>query len=178
VADRLGVVGARPEPVRQVAAQVAARESDTEAARRQEDALARPPGRPREQRAAEQQGRARLRDAVHQPDPLLMGVQCRPVGEPGGDGGQRGRHANRGQRGRGSPRPAAAEGLEQQRRSPAAEREPDQDRVGGLSERHPVQRVGPPAGRQRADHRAGQRVHRVVQGRRALDALGERQRGD
>ena len=45
-----------------------------------------------------------------------------------------------------------------------------------LAERHAVQRVGPRAGRQCADHGFGQATDDGVEGVRALDALGQRGR--
>jgi hypothetical protein len=48
--------------------------------------------------------------------------------------------------------------------------------MGGLTERHPVQRIGPPARRQGAHHDAGQGTDGPVEGLRALDALGDRRR--
>jgi hypothetical protein len=48
--------------------------------------------------------------------------------------------------------------------------------MGRLAERHAVQRVGPPAGRQGADHEARERAYRPVEGLRAFDALGDRGR--
>jgi hypothetical protein len=66
--------------------------------------------------------------------------------------------------------------VEEHRRGPAAERQPDQRGVRRLAERHAVQRVGPRAGRQRPDHGVGQAVDDGVEGVRALDALGQRGR--
>ena len=147
VPDRLGVARSGPQPHRQVTAEIAADGGGGEPARRQRGAAAAPPGRPGEQRAREQQGRAGLGDRVHQPDPLLMGVQRRPVGEAAGGGRQRRRHARRDQRGR---RPlglasasAPAEPVEQHGRGPAADRQPDQ-RPGGPAGRTGRRAAGRP----------------------------------
>ena len=83
---------------------------------------------------------------MHQPDPLLVTVQRRPVGEPGGGGGHGGDDPGRDEGRRGALGAPAAAQVEQHRRGPAAERDPDQGRMSGLPERHAVQRVGPPAG--------------------------------
>ncbi len=48
--------------------------------------------------------------------------------------------------------------------------------MGGLPEWYPVQRVGPPAGRQDADHEAREHAYRPVESLRAFEALGDRGR--
>ena len=87
---------------------------------------------------------------MYQADPLLVPVQRRPVGQAGG---RRGRGA--GDPGRDEDPGRAlgtGEQVEQDGGSPAAERQPDQRRVGGLAERDAVQGVRPRAARQRAHH--------------------------
>jgi len=91
VADLLGVAGARAQPQRQVPAQVGPGGGHGQPAAGQHPAVPVPPADPGGQRAEEQRGRAGLADRVHQPDPLLVAVQRRPVGQPGG----RGRHSDR-----------------------------------------------------------------------------------
>jgi len=48
--------------------------------------------------------------------------------------------------------------------------------MSGLTERHAVQRVGPPSWRQGAHHGAGKGIDWAVKGRSTFDALGERGR--
>jgi len=174
VADLLGVAGARAEPERQVPAEVGADGGHGEPGRGQRPAVAGPAARPRGQRADEQRGRAGLADGVHQADPLLVPVQRRPVGQPGGrrgrDAGDPGRDEHPGRA------LGAAEQVEQDRRSPAAKWQPDQGGVDGLAERDAVQGVRARAGRQRAHHGVGQSVDHGVEGVRTLDALGEDRR--
>jgi len=144
VADLLGVAGAGAQPQRQVAAEVGAQGRQPEPARGQRPAVAGPPAGPGGQRAEEQGGRAGLAGGVHQADPLLVPVQGRPVGQAGGRRGRGARHPGRDQhRGRAL---GAAEQVEQYRGGPAAERQPDQCRVGGLAERDAVQGIGPRSG--------------------------------
>ncbi len=168
--DLLGVAGARAQSEGQVPAEVRADGSHGEPGRGQRPAVAGPAAGPRGQRAEKERGRARLADGVYQADPLLFPVQRRPVGQAGG---RRGRGA--GDPGRDEhPRRAlgAAEQVEQDRGSPAAKRQPDQRRVGGLTERDAVQGVRARAGRQGAHHGVGKTVDHGVQGVRTLDALG------
>jgi len=108
---------------------------------------------------------------VHQADPLLVAVQRRPVSQPGRHRGQGAHDAGRDEH----PRRAfgAAEQVEQDRRGPAAERQPDERGVGRLSERHPVQGVGTRAGGQRLHHGVGQGADHGIEGVRALEAFGE-----
>jgi len=170
----LGVTGARAQPQGQVPAEIGADGAREEPGPGQRPAVAGPPAGPGRQRAEEQGCRARLADGVHQADPLLVLVQRRPVGQTGGRRGNRARDARRDQhRGRAL---GAAEQVQQHRRGPAAERQPDQRGMRRLAERHAVQRVRPRAGRQRADHGIGQAVDDGIQGVGALDALGQRGR--
>ncbi len=174
VADLIGVAGARAEPERQVPAEVGADGGHGEPGRGQRPAVASPAAGPSGQRAEEQRGRAGLADGVHQADPLLVPVQRRPVGQPGG---RRGRGA--GDPGRDEdPRRAlgTAEQVEQDGGSPAAERQPDQRGVGGLAERDAVQGVRARAARQRPHHGVGKTGDHGVDGVRTLDALGEGRR--
>jgi len=171
VADLLGVAGARAEPERQVPAEVGADGGHGEPGRGQRPAVAGPAAGPGGQRAEEQRGRAGLAGGVHQPDPLLVPVQRRPVGQAGGRCRRGARDPGRDEH----PRRAlgAAEQVEQDRRSPAAKRQPDQCGMRGLAERDAVQRVGARAGRQGADDGVGKAVDDRVEGVRTLDALGE-----
>jgi len=174
VADLLGVTGARAQPQGQVPAEIGADGAREEPGPGQRPAVAGPPAGPGRQRAEEQGRRPRLADGVHQADPLLVLVQRRPVGQAGGRRGHRASHARRDQyRGRAL---GAAEQVQQHRRGPAAERQPDQRGMRRLAERHAVKRVRPRAGRQRADHGIGQAVDDGIQGVGALDALGQRGR--
>jgi hypothetical protein len=174
MADLLGVAGARAEPERQVAAEVGADGDHGEPGRGQRPAVADPAAGPRGQRAEEQRGRAGLADSVHEADPLLVPVQRRPVGQPGG---RRGRGAGDSGRDEHPGRAlSTAEQVEQDRGRPAAQRQPNQRRVGGLAERDAVQGVRARAGRQRAHHGVGQTVDQRVEGVRTLDALGEGRR--
>jgi hypothetical protein len=50
--------------------------------------------------------------------------------------------------------------------------------MSGLPERHPVQRVGPPARRQGVDHEVRERADWPVEGLRSFDALSECHRLD
>jgi len=174
VADLIGVAGARAESQRQVPAEVGADRAHGQAGRGQRPAVAGPPAGPGGQRAEEQGRRPALADGVHQADPLLVLVQRRPVGQAGGRRGHGARDARRDQHG--GRALGAAEQVEEHRRGPAAEWQPDQRGVRRLAERHAVQRVGPRAGRQRPDHGVGQAVDDGVEGVRALDALGQRGR--
>ena len=108
VPDGLGMARPGPEPQGEVAAQVTARRGGGEPGGGQQVAGTAPPGRPGQQRAREQRGRGGLRDGVHQSDPLLMPVKCRPVREPGGGGGHRGDDPGRDQGRRGALSPPAA----------------------------------------------------------------------
>jgi hypothetical protein len=174
VADLVGVAGARAQPQGQVAAEIGADGAREKPGRGQHPAVAGPPAGPGGQRAEEQGRRPGLADGVHQTDPLLVLVQRRPVGQPGRRGGHGARDARRDQhRGRTL---GAAEQVEEHRRGPAAERQPDQRGMRRLAERHAVQRVRPRAGRQRPDHRIGQATDDRVEAVRALDALGQRGR--
>ena len=170
----LGVTGARAQPQGQVPAEIGADGAREEPGPGQRPAVAGPPAGPGRQRAEEQSRRPRLADGVHQADPLLVLVQRRPVGQAGGRRGHRAREARRDQH-RGRPL-GTAEQVQQHRRGPAAERQPDQRGMRRLAERHAVQRVRPRAGRQRADHGIGQAVDDGIQGVGALDALGQRGR--
>ena len=171
MADLIGVAGTRAEPQRQVPAEVGADGAHEEPGRGQHPAVAGPPAGPGGQRTEEQGRRPGLADGVHQADPLLVLVQRRPVGQAGGRRGHGAREARRDQhRGRAV---GAAEQVKEHRRGPAAERQPDQRGMRRLAERHAVQRVGPRAGRQRADHGFGQAADDGVEGARALDALGQ-----
>jgi len=171
VADLFGVAGARAEPQRQVPAEVSADAGQGEPGHGQRPAVAGPPPGPGGQRGEEQGGRPGLADSVHQADPLLVLVQCRPVGQAGGRRGRGARDAGRDQH-RGCAL-GAAEQVEQDRGGPAAERQPDQRGVRGLAERHAVQGVGARPGRQCAHHGVGQAVDDRVQGVSTLDALGQ-----
>ena len=172
--DLLGVAGARAETQGQVPAEIGADGAREEPGRGQRPAVAGPPAGPGGQRAEEQGRGPRLADGVHQADPLLDLVQRRPVGQAGGRRGHGTRDARRDQNGRRAL--GAAEQVEEHRRGPAAERQPDQRGMRRLAERHAVQRVRPRAGRQRADHGIGQAVDDGVEGVGALDALGQRGR--
>ena len=174
----MGAGASHAEPQREVAAQVGARGRGEQAADRQQPTGAVPPGRPGDQRAREQRRRARLGDRVHETHPLLMAVQRRPVREPGGRGGHGGGHPGRDERRGGALGTWPAAQVEQYRGGPAAERDPHEGRMGRLAERHAVQRVGPPAGRQGADHEAREHAYRLVEGLGAFDALGDRGRLD
>jgi len=174
VADLLGVAGAGAEPERQVAAEIGADGGHGQPRGGQRPAVAGPAARPGGQRAEEQRGRAALAGGVHQADPLLVPVQRRPVGQAGGRGGRGARHPGRDEHpGRAF---GAAEQVEQDRRGPAAEREPDQRGMGGLAERDAVQGVGALAGGQGAHHGVGQAADQRVEGVCPLDALGEGRR--
>jgi len=174
VADLIRVRGAGAEPLRQVPAQVRSRARHGEPGRGQHPAGTLPPARPRRQRAEEQRGGAGLADGVREADPLLVGVQRRPVGKPGGRRRRGARDPCRDQQPGGRAR--AAEQVQQDRRGPAAERQPDQRRVHRLAERDAVQGVGPLACRQRPHDGAGQTADHGVEPAGALDALGNGRR--
>jgi hypothetical protein len=174
VPDRLGMAYPGAKPQREVAAQVSPGRGGGKPAGGQQVPRAAPPGRPGHKRAREQRRRGRLRDGVHQAHPLLVPVQRRPVSEPGGGGRHRGDDPGRDQRRRGARRAPATAQVKQRRRGPAARRDPDQGRMGGLPERHTVQRIGAPAWRQDAHSEVGEGADRAVKGLRALDALGGR----
>ncbi len=171
VADRFRVTGAGGKPERQVPAQVRSGASHGEPGEGQQPAVPAQPSGPRRQRAEEQRGRTGLAGRVRQADPLLVAVQRRPVGQPGGHRGH-GAHDAGGDE---HPRRAvgSAEQVKQDRRGPAAQRQPYQRGVSGLSERHAVQRVGARAGGQRAHHGVGHRADQGIEGMRALEAFGE-----
>jgi len=95
VADLIGVAAARAEPQGQVPAQVGAEGGHGQTGRGQRPAVAVPAACPGRQRTKEQRGRAGLAHRVHQADPLLIGVQRRPVGQPGGGGGRGARDPGR-----------------------------------------------------------------------------------
>jgi hypothetical protein len=171
VADLVGVAGARAQPQGQVPAEIGADGAREEPGPGQRPAVAGPAAGPGRQRAEEQRRRPRLADGVHQADPLLVLVQRRPVGEPGGCRGHGCPDSHRDQDGRRAL--GAVEQVEEHRRGPAAERQPDQRGVRRLPERHAVQRVRPRAGRQRADHGIGQAADDGIEGVGALDALGQ-----
>jgi hypothetical protein len=174
VTDLLGVAGARAQSEGQVPAQVGADGGHGEPGRGQGPAIAGPAAGPRSQRAEEERGRSRLADGVHQADPLLLPVQRRPVGQASGRRGHGPGDPGRDE----DPRRAlgAAKQVEQDRGSPAAKRQPDQRRVGGLTERDAVQGVRARAGRQGAHYGVGKTIDHGVEGVRALDALGEGRR--
>jgi hypothetical protein len=174
VADLIGMRRARAEPFRQVPSQVGSRARHGEPGRGQHPALSLPSAGARRQRAEEQRGRARLAYGVRETDPLLVGVQRRPVGKPG-DRRRRGTRDPGGDEYPGG-RARAAEHVQQDRRGPAAERQPDQRRVDGLAERDAVQCVGPRARWQRPHDGIGQPADHGVERVRALDALGEGRR--
>ena len=111
---------------------------------------------------------------MHQADPLLVPVQRRPVGQAGGR--RRGGAGDPGRDEDGGRTFGAAERLEQDRGRPAAKRQPDQGRVGGLAERDAVQSVRTRAGRQRTHDGVRQAGDRGIEGVRALDALGQGRR--
>ncbi len=174
MADLLGVAGARTEPEREVPAQVGAEGGHGEPGRGQRPAIARPAPGPGGQRAEEQRGRAGLAGRVHEADPLLVPVQRRPVGQAGGRRGRGARYPGRDEHvGRAL---GAAEQVEQDRRGPAAKRQPDQRGMHGLAEGDAVQGVGTRAGWQRPHDGVGQPVDHGVEGVRTLDALGEGRR--
>ena len=171
MADLLGVAGARAEPQRQVPAQVGPDGGGGEPGAGQQPAVTGAAAGPGRQRAEEQGGRAGLAYGVHEADPLLVPVQRRPVGQAGGRGRRgaddpgRDEHARRAF--------GAAERLEQHRRGPAAERQPDQRGVSRLAERHAVQRIGTRPRGQRAHDGVGQALDDAIERVRALDALGD-----
>lgn len=174
VADLIGVRRAGAEPFREVPAQVGSHARHGEPGRGQHPARPPPAAGPRRQRAEEQRCGAGLADRVREADPLLVGVQRRPVGKPG-------RRRRRGRRDPGGDqhpggRAGAAEQVQQDRRGPAAEGQPDQCRVHRLAERDAVQGVGPRAGGQRPHDGAGQPADHGVERAGALDALGEGRR--
>jgi hypothetical protein len=171
VLDGLGVAGAGAEAQREMAAQVGADRGDDQPAGGQQLAIPVPPGQPGQQRGAEQSRGAELPDRVYQADPLLMAVQGRPVSEAG-RGGRRPR--GEAYRDKSFRRPfCSLEKIQQNRRSPAAERQLDQGRVRGLAERDAVQRVGARPRGEGADHHIGQHTDRPVQRGCAFDAFGE-----
>jgi hypothetical protein len=140
VADLVGVAGARAEPERQVPAQVGTDGGHGEPGGGQQAAASRPPAGPGRQRADEQGGRAGLAYGVRKADPLLIGVQGRPVSQPGGRGRRAARDPGGDEHlGRAA---GATEQVKYHRRRPAAERQPDQRGVRGLAERNAVQRIG------------------------------------
>jgi hypothetical protein len=154
-----------------VAAQVGPDAGHRESGRGQHPAVAGPAAGPGRQRAEEQRGRAGLAQRVHQADPLLVPVQRRPVGQPGGRRGRGARDPGRDEQSRRAF--GARERLEQDRRSPAAERQPHQRGMGRLAERDAVQRIGPGARGQRAHHGVGQLLHHGIKDVGPLDALGQ-----
>jgi hypothetical protein len=95
VADLVGVARARAEPQRQVTAQVRPDAGDRETGGGQQPSVPRPSAGPGCQRADEQGGRAGLAHRVHQADSLLVPVQRRPVGQPGGHRRRRARDPGR-----------------------------------------------------------------------------------
>jgi len=99
VADLVGVAGARTQPQRQVPAEVGAHGGHEEPGPGQHPAGPGPAAGPGGQRAEEEGGRPGLADGVHQADPLLVLVQRRPVGQPGGRRGRGACHARRDQHG-------------------------------------------------------------------------------
>jgi hypothetical protein len=171
VADLLGVAGARAEPERQVAAQVGPDGGHREPGRRQQPAVAGPAAGPGRQRAEEQRGCAGLAQGVHQPDPLLVPVQRGPVGQPGGRRGRGARDPGRDEQPGRAFR--AGERFEQDRRGPAAQRQPHQRGMGRLAERDTVQGIGPGARGQRAHHGVGKLLHHGIKDVSPLDALGQ-----
>jgi hypothetical protein len=107
---------------------------------------------------------------VHQADPLLVPVQRRPVGQPGGRGRDGDGDAGADQHAGGAV--GAAEQVQQDRRCPAAERQPHERGMDRLAERHAVQRVRPRAGRQGPDDSIGQPADHRVERVRLLEPLG------
>ena len=171
MSDRLGVARARAEPQRQVTSQVRPGRGHQQPQAGQQPAVPGPPAGPGRQRAKKERGRAALAGGVHQADPLLAGVQRGPVGQPGGR-----RRDGAGQAGADEyPGGAAGAGdqVEQHGRGPAPERQPYQCGVRRLAERDTVQRVGPGAGRQRADHAVGQPADDRIQHMGLLDPLSQ-----
>jgi hypothetical protein len=154
-----------------VAAQVGADAGHREPGRGQDPAVAGPAAGPGRQRAEEQRGRAGLAQGVHQADPLLVPVQRRPVGQPGGRRGRGARDPGRDEQSRRAF--GAGERLEQHRRGPAAERQPHQRGMGRLAERHAMQRIGPGPRGQRAHHGVGQFLHHGIKDVGPLDPLGQ-----
>jgi hypothetical protein len=171
VADLVGVARSRAEPQRQVPTEIGPEGGDGEPGRRQQPPVARPSARPRGQRAEEQRGRTGLEDGVSQAHPLLVGVQRRPVGQPGDRGGRAARHPGRDQHPGGAI--GAAEQVKQHRGGPAAERQPDQCRVCGLAERDAVQGIGSRARGQRSHNGTGQLSDYRIEGMRTFDAFGQ-----
>ena len=172
MADLLGVAGARAEPEGEVAAQVGPDRGHREAGCGQQPAGADPAAGPGRQRTEEQRGRAGLAQGVHQADPLLVPVQRRPVGQPGGHRGRGARDPGRDEQSRRAF--GAGERLEQDRRGPAAQRQPHQRGMGRLAERDPVQGVGPGARGPRAHHGVGKLLDDRIKDVSPLDALGQR----
>jgi len=154
-----------------VAAQVGPDGGHREPGRGQQPAVAGPAAGPGRQRAEEQRGRAGLAQGVHQADPLLVPVQRRPVGQPGGRRGRGARDPGRDEQSRRAF--GAGERFEQDRRGPAAQRQPHQRGMGRLAERDAVQGVGPCARGQRAHHGVGQLVDYGIKDVSPLDALGQ-----
>jgi hypothetical protein len=154
-----------------MAAQVGPDGGHREPGRGQHPAVAGPAAGPGRQRAEEQRGRAGLAQGVHQADPLLVPVQRRPVGQPGGRRGRGARDPGRDEQSRRAF--GAGERFQQDRRGPAAQRQPHQRGMGRLAERHAVQGVGPGARGQRAHHGVGQLLHHGIKDVSPLNALGQ-----
>jgi hypothetical protein len=171
MADLIGMARARAEPQRQVPAQVGPDGGHREPGGGQQPAVAGPAAGPGRQRAEEQRRRAGLARGVHEADPLLVPVQRRPVGQPGGRRGHGPREPGRDEHGRRAL--GTAEQVEHDRRRPAAERQPHQRGMRGLTERDAVQSIGARARGQRAHDGVGQPVHHGVERVGTLDALGE-----
>jgi hypothetical protein len=171
VADLIGVAGAGAEPQRQVTAQVGPDAGHRQPGGGQQPPVPWPSAGPGRQRAEEQGGRAGLAYRVHQADPLLVPVQRRPVGQPGG---RRGHHAGHPGANQHAGRPVgAAEQVEQDRRRPAAQRQPDDRGMGRLAERNAVQSVGPGARGQRLDDGIRQLADHRIERMRPLYAFGQ-----
>jgi hypothetical protein len=154
-----------------VAAQVGPDGGHREAGGRQQPAVAGLAAGPGRQRAEKQRRRAGLAEGVHQADPLLVPVQRRPVGQPGGRRGRGARDPGRDEQSRRAL--GAGERLEQDRRGPAAQRQPYQRGMGRLAERDAMQGVGPRARGQGAHHAVGQLVDHRIKDVSPLDALGQ-----
>jgi hypothetical protein len=174
VADRLGVAYARPEPQRQVPAQIGPGRGHGQADAGQQPAVPALAAGPGGQRAEEQHGRTALAGGVHQADPLLVGVQRGPVSQPGGRARHGAGQADADQHARGPV--GTAEQVEQHGRRPAAEGQPHQRGMYRLAERNTMQRVGTRAGRQGAHHGIGQPADDRIERLGLLDALGQGRR--
>jgi hypothetical protein len=160
-----------------VAAEVPADAERRRAGEPQEPAAPRRPAAARDERRAVEGEGGDVRRGVHDPHPtdlVVGGLGVRPVQEPRGGGGQRGGDPDADEPPRGAVGVAPADRVEQAGARPRADRQVGQERVQGVPQRAPAERVAHRAGLHGIAHRAAEARRHRVESCEAADPLDRR----